>query len=163
MRMTVAPSPRSPAPKRRHPTPIDSRGARSTLPFAMIGLMRVAGTVTWPRWSDSESGTYAGLYPLSVERHVQDTADRLVPGITTVTANARYYATPTGIARDSDVANHYRIRYSSLKLDERAQPAVQAATLIGLDLSAAGRPLGEGARRLFGTMSQSGHSGLRAK
>lgn len=44
--------------------------------------------------------------------------------------------TPTGIARDSDVANRYRIRYPSLKLDGRSQPAVQAATLVGLDLSA---------------------------
>jgi hypothetical protein len=36
--------------------------------------------------------TYGVLYPLSVERHVQGTIDRLVPGITTVTVNAGYHA-----------------------------------------------------------------------
>jgi hypothetical protein len=32
-----------------------------------------------------------GRFPLSVERHVMSMADRLVPGVTTVTLNARYY------------------------------------------------------------------------
>ena len=44
-----------------------------------------------PAWSESGSGTYAGRFPLSVERHVMNTVDRLVPGVTTVTLNARYY------------------------------------------------------------------------
>ena len=48
-------------------------------------------SVSGPAWSDSGSGTYPGRFPLSVERHVMNTVDRLVPGVTTVTLNARYY------------------------------------------------------------------------
>jgi hypothetical protein len=48
-------------------------------------------SVSGPVWSDSTSGTYPGRFPLSVERHVMSTVDRLVPGVTTVTLNARYY------------------------------------------------------------------------
>ena len=48
-------------------------------------------SVAGPAWSDSTSGTYPGRFPLSVERHVMSTVDRLVPGVTTVTLNARYY------------------------------------------------------------------------
>lgn len=47
--------------------------------------------VAGPAWSGTESGTYPGRFPLSVERHVMGMADRLVPGVTTVTLNARYY------------------------------------------------------------------------
>lgn len=48
-------------------------------------------TVSGPAWSTSDSGVYPGRFPLSVERHVMGMADRLVPGVTTVTLNARYY------------------------------------------------------------------------
>lgn len=48
-------------------------------------------SVSGPVWSDSGSGTYPGRFPLSVERHVMNAVDRLVPGVTTVTLNARYY------------------------------------------------------------------------
>jgi hypothetical protein len=48
-------------------------------------------TVLGPVWSDSASATYPGRFPLSVERHVLTMADRLLPGVTTVTLNARYY------------------------------------------------------------------------
>jgi hypothetical protein len=48
-------------------------------------------TVSGPVWSTSDSGVYPGRFPLSVERHVMGMADRLVPGVTTVTLNARYY------------------------------------------------------------------------
>lgn len=48
-------------------------------------------SVVGPVWSDSGSGTYPGRFPLSVERHVMGMVDRLVPGVTTVTLNARYY------------------------------------------------------------------------
>jgi hypothetical protein len=49
-------------------------------------------SVARPVWSGPGSGTYPGRFPLSVERHVMNTVDRLVPGVTTVTLNARYYA-----------------------------------------------------------------------
>src|SRR5580693_7504855 len=48
--------------------------------------------VSGPTWSGARSTTYPGRFPLSVERHVMNTVDRLVPGVTTVTLNARYYA-----------------------------------------------------------------------
>jgi hypothetical protein len=51
----------------------------------------VTADVAGPTWSGTESGTYPGRFPLSVERHVMGMADRLVPGVTTVTLNARYY------------------------------------------------------------------------
>jgi hypothetical protein len=52
-----------------------------------VGEVGVAAAM----WSESGSATYPGRFPLSVERHVLNMADRLVPGITTVTLNARYY------------------------------------------------------------------------
>src|SRR5689334_2313648 len=48
--------------------------------------------VSGPAWSEAGSATYPGRFPLSVERHVMSMVDRLVPGVTTVTLNARYYA-----------------------------------------------------------------------
>lgn len=51
-----------------------------------------SATAAGPAWSSSGSKTYAGRFPLSVERHTMNVVDRLVPGVTTVTLNARYYA-----------------------------------------------------------------------
>jgi hypothetical protein len=48
--------------------------------------------ISGPTWSDAGSTTYPGRFPLSVERHVMSMVDRFVPGVTTVTLNARYYA-----------------------------------------------------------------------
>ncbi len=48
--------------------------------------------VSGPGWSGAGSTTYPGRFPLSVERHVMSMVDNLVPGVTTVTLNARYYA-----------------------------------------------------------------------
>lgn len=45
-----------------------------------------------PVWSEPGLDVAAGRYPLSVERHVMRMADLLVPGVTTVTPHARYYA-----------------------------------------------------------------------
>jgi len=47
--------------------------------------------VSGPTWSGAGSTTYPGRFPLSVERHVMSMVDNLVPGVTTVTLNARYY------------------------------------------------------------------------
>ncbi|GAA0276341.1 hypothetical protein [Cryptosporangium japonicum] len=54
--------------------------------------MSTASAVLGPDWSTSNSTTFPGRFPLSVERHTMNTVDRLVPGVTTVTLNARYYA-----------------------------------------------------------------------
>ena len=48
--------------------------------------------VEGPQWSAQGLDIRSGRYPLSVERHVMRMADLLVPGVTTVTPHARYYA-----------------------------------------------------------------------
>src|SRR5258707_11638106 len=62
---------------------------------------READVTFGPAWSGTESATYPGRFPLSVERHVLNTVDRLVPGVTTVTLNARFYAVHALIAADA--------------------------------------------------------------
>jgi hypothetical protein len=49
-------------------------------------------TLDGPSWSTEGLDRAAGRYPLSVERHVMRMAELLVPGVTTVTPHARYYA-----------------------------------------------------------------------
>lgn len=57
--------------------------------------------VQGPVWSASGLDVAAGRYPLSVERHVMRMADLLVPGVTTVTPHARYYALHGLIAHEA--------------------------------------------------------------
>jgi hypothetical protein len=52
----------------------------------------VSVEVTGPGWSSQDSGVFPGRFPLSVERHTMTAVDALVPGVTTVTLNAQYYA-----------------------------------------------------------------------
>ena len=80
-------------------------------------------SVSGPAWSDSTSGTYPGRFPLSVERHVMSTVDRLVPGVTTVTLNARYYPLHGLVAAEA--------RKRSLDLAERADLMRRAEVTIG--------------------------------
>ncbi len=47
--------------------------------------------IAGPSWSAQNNGTFAGRFPLAVERHTLRTVDHLLPGITTVTPHARYY------------------------------------------------------------------------
>ena len=49
-------------------------------------------TLEGPAWSAEGLEPAGGRYPLSVERHVMRMADLLVPGVTTGTPHARYYA-----------------------------------------------------------------------
>lgn len=49
-------------------------------------------TLEGPSWTAEGLDRAAGRYPLSVERHVMRMAELLVPGVTTVTPHARYYA-----------------------------------------------------------------------
>jgi hypothetical protein len=62
----------------------------------------VTADVAGPAWSGIKSGTYPGRFPLSVERHVMSMADRLVPGVTTVTLNARYYCLHGLVAAEAE-------------------------------------------------------------
>jgi len=61
-----------------------------------------------PAWSSPGLAIAAGRFPLAVERHVLRLVDLLVPGVTTVTPHARYYALhgligAESAARDLDV------------------------------------------------------------
>ena len=57
--------------------------------------------VEGPEWSAQGLDIRAGRYPLSVERHVMRMADLLVPGVTTVTPHARYYALHALVAAEA--------------------------------------------------------------
>src|SRR5699024_4179013 len=54
--------------------------------------MNVTSHVIGPNWSAAYPGRYTGRYPLAVERHVLAQVAYLIPGITSVTPHARYYA-----------------------------------------------------------------------
>ena len=55
-----------------------------------------------PAWTLKGLDVAAGRYPLSVERHVMRMADLLVPGVTTVTPLARYYALHALVAVEAE-------------------------------------------------------------
>jgi hypothetical protein len=59
--------------------------------------------VEGPQWSAEGLDIRSGRYPLSVERHVMRMADLLIPGVTTVTPHARYYALHALIATEAAV------------------------------------------------------------
>lgn len=56
--------------------------------------------VEGPAWSSRGLPPVAGRFPLSVESHVLNMVDRLVPGVTTVTPHARYYAVHALVAHE---------------------------------------------------------------
>jgi hypothetical protein len=74
--------------------------AESTAPSSVGGSG--ADLVEGPQWSRSGLDVAAGRYPLSVERHVMRMVDHLVPGVTTVTPHARYYALHGLVAAHAD-------------------------------------------------------------
>lgn len=55
-----------------------------------------------PGWTDGGSGRIAGRFPLGVERHAMGQVDRLLPGVTTLTAHARYYTLHGLIAAEAE-------------------------------------------------------------
>ena len=61
--------------------------------------------VDGPGWSATDSGTYPGRFPLSVERHTMTAVDALVPGVTTVTLNAQYYSLHAHVAAHAASTN----------------------------------------------------------
>lgn len=50
-----------------------------------------------PAWVSGGDGRYSGRFPLAVERHAMAMVGHLLPGITTVTAHARYYTLHTAV------------------------------------------------------------------
>lgn len=63
-----------------------------------------SAVVSGPDWSAPGLQIAAGRFPLAVERHVLRMVDRLVPGVTTVTPHARYYALHGLIAAEVESA-----------------------------------------------------------
>ncbi len=63
-----------------------------------------SAVVSGPDWSVPGLQIAAGRFPLAVERHVLRMVDRLVPGVTTVTPHARYYALHGLIAAEVESA-----------------------------------------------------------
>lgn len=59
-------------------------------------------TVEGPEWSASGLQVGAGKYPLAVEQYLIAMASRLVPGVTTVTPHARYYAVHALVAAKAE-------------------------------------------------------------
>ena len=57
-----------------------------------VALMNAEQLVRGPAWTPPGLDLAAGRFPLAVEAHVIAMTGRLVPGATTVTTNARYYA-----------------------------------------------------------------------
>lgn len=84
--------------------------------------------VSGPEWSAPGLQIAAGRFPLAVERHVLRMVDRLVPGVTTVTPHARYFALHGLIAAEVD-----RIELdlpSARDLLRRAEVVMAAASFV---------------------------------
>jgi hypothetical protein len=58
-------------------------------PGRAVGVIVVE--VYGPAWSGSDTGRYAGRYPLAVETHASRQVDQLLPAVTSVTEHARFY------------------------------------------------------------------------
>lgn len=82
--------------------------------------------VEGPAWSSPGLDIRAGRYPLSVERHVLRMADLLVPGVTTVTPHARYYALHALIG--TEAAARELDEYEAQDLLRRAEVALAAVS-----------------------------------
>jgi hypothetical protein len=82
--------------------------------------------VSGPTWSDAGSATYPGRFPLSVERHVMSMVDRLVPGVTTATLNARYYALHGLVA--SEARRNDLTEAEAVALTRRAEVVIGAVS-----------------------------------
>ncbi|MGD8199430.1 hypothetical protein ACQE98_02050 [Ornithinimicrobium sp. W1679] len=74
----------------------------------------MSAAVVGPAWTAGPDGRYPGRFPLAVERHAMAQVAHLIPGITTVTAHARYYTLHTAVfaearARDLDLDETRRL------------------------------------------------------
>ena len=107
--------------------------------------------VAGPNWSPPGLQVAAGRYPLSVEPHMMRMVALLVPGVTTVTLNARYYAlhalaaleaTDRGLDVDAALRLLRRMEVVmggvSVLHDHEGLPRAHGADAIGPALRAAG-------------------------
>lgn len=84
--------------------------------------------VKGPVWGGGLDGRYPGRYPLSVERHVLRSVGELLPGVTTVTRNARYYSLHSYIAHYSLARGLTEVE--SLEFLRRSETALAAVSLL---------------------------------
>ncbi len=93
-------------------------------PYGSAGMSLVTG----PDWSAPGLQIAAGRFPLAVERHVLRMVDRLVPGVTTVTPHARYFALHGLIA--AEVATEGLDPSAARDLLRRAEVVMAAASFV---------------------------------
>lgn len=83
-------------------------------------------TVVGPYWGGRQV-RHAGRYPLSVERHVVSQVAHLVPGVTAVTPNARYFTLHAVIA--DEVKRRGLVAAEAQQLMRRAEVVMAAITV----------------------------------
>ena len=66
-----------------------------------------------PVWTSGREGRHAGRFPLAVERHAMAQVAHLLPGITTVTAHARYYTLHAAVFAEGENEGPGPVRYAS--------------------------------------------------
>lgn len=84
--------------------------------------------VKGPVWGGGLDGRYPGRYPLSVERHVLRSVGELMPGVTTVTRNARYYSLHSYVAYQALARGFTEME--SLDFLRRSETAVAAISIL---------------------------------
>lgn len=94
--------------------------------------------VDGPGWSATGSRTFAGRFPLSVERHTMNAVDALVPGATTVTANAQYYALHAHVA--AHASSHGLTLTAAQALLRRVEVAMCGISALHLTTTGSGHP-----------------------
>lgn len=82
-----------------------------------------------PFWSDGETGRMAGRFPLSVESFPMARVAELLPGVTTVTPHAKYYALHSYIA--SELAGG-KVDHDWIDFFRRCEVVVGAASTLHL-------------------------------
>jgi len=102
-----------------------------------------------PAWSEPGLDVAAGRYPLSIERHVMRMADLLVPGVTTVTPHARYYALHGLVAVE---AARHRLSVSQTQDLLRRCEVALAVVSFAHDHGEAGLPRAHGVDALAGQL-----------
>jgi hypothetical protein len=105
--------------------------------------------VQGPAWTEPGLEIAAGRYPLSVERHVLRMADLLVPGVTTVTPHARYYALHALVA--GEVSRSELTAQEAQDLLRRTEVALAAVSFVH-DHGKAGLPRAHGVDALAGRL-----------
>ena len=94
-----------------------------------------------PSWSGTDSGRYAGRYPLAVESHASRQVNHLLPGITSVTEHARFYTLHALVG--AEVAKRGMVAAEAADLLRRCEVALTAVSLVHADNhSSFGRPHG---------------------